>query len=87
MGAYKRNSKGISQVLRSDRAAAAILDAAETMAATITAEHPDLEPGIHPGTTDRAVVTLAVAGGAGLQASDGLFTRAAASAGLEVKSR
>lgn len=87
MGAYKRDSKGVAKLLRSEEFAAALLPLAETMAAQITSEHPGIEPGIHPGRTDRAVVTIAVANGADLQATDGLFTRAAASAGLEVKSR
>lgn len=87
MGAYKRDPKGIGRLLASDNFAKAIQGPAEEIASFITGEHPDLEPGVHPGRTDRATVTVAVAGGASLQATEGLFTRAAASAGLEVKSR
>lgn len=87
MGAYKRDSKGVAKLLRSAEFAAPLMPLAEAMADQITTSHPDLEPGIHPGQTDRAVVTIAVANGAELQATEGLFTRAAASVGLEVKTR
>ncbi len=87
MGAFKRDTRGIRKILLSAEVARAIQGPAEDVAKHITAEHPDIEPGVHPGRTDRATVTIAVANGAQLQATEGLFTRAAASAGLEVKSR
>lgn len=87
MGAYQRDTRGIAAVLKSAKTRAVVQAAAEQVADSITSERPDLEPGIHPGTSDRAVVTVAVANGALLQARDGLFTRAAASAGLEVKAK
>lgn len=85
MGAYTRDTSGIAKILKRAETSAAVMAKAGPLAAYITAAHPDIEPGIHPGTTDRAVVTIAVANGAELQATEGLITRAASSVGLEVK--
>jgi hypothetical protein len=42
---------------------------------------------VHSYKTDRSAASISVANGLALQAKEGLFTRAASSEGIEVRSR
>lgn len=79
---------GISEVLKSGPMAAAVSSVAESVAAGVDV---DAEDGVvvDTYTTDRAAasVTIRDAQGALWQARDGVLTRAAAGAGLEVNAK
>jgi hypothetical protein len=62
---------------------------AEQIAGSVRAQHPDAEVEVHTYVTDRAAASVWVMDGRAMtwQARDGLLTRAASAAGLEVRSR
>ena len=86
MGVYKRDSKGLEQILNSAQVAQAVHGLAESVAGNID---PNLDTVVDDYTTDRAAssVTVREADAKLRQIRDGLLTRAAAAAGLEVKER
>lgn len=88
----KLDHAGIGAMLRSPEVAAAI--GAQTSAVrgnvTLPAHHADRMPvKTESYTTDRAAgaVTIAHAGGLGVEAKYGVLVRAASAAGLEVRAR
>lgn len=82
---YRRDSAGTRDVLIT-QCADLVADAAATIAAQLP---PDLDVVVDSYTTDRAAaaVTIREPQALLLEARDGLLTRAAAAAGLEVRSR
>ncbi len=86
MGVYKRDSRGLQQILNSPQVAAAVHNLAQTVANNID---PSLDVVVDDYTTDRAAssVTVREADAKLRQIRDGLLTRAAAAAGLEVRER
>lgn len=87
---FWRSSSGISQILHSQEVARAVRSAADRVAAQVSAQvGPDVDVVVDDYVTDRAAssVTIRDAQGRLWQVRDGVLTRAAASAGLEVASR
>ncbi len=87
---YKRDSKGLGEVLKSAEVAAAIHLLAETTARNAANLHPDAEEVVVDDyTTDRAAssVTVRDVRAKGWQVKDGFLTKAAAAAGLEVTAK
>lgn len=80
---------GIAAMLKSAEWAAAVNEAATAVAGNVTAINGDLDVAVDEYTTDRAAasVTIRDPEALALQSRDGILTRAAAAAGLEVKSR
>lgn len=83
---------GMRAMLQSDEVAAAVSDVADGVMANVDlppqhAHRVDVE--VDTYTTDRAAaaVTLAHAGGLGIEAKYGVLARAASAAGLQVKRR
>lgn len=76
---------GIAEMFKSDEWAATIKATADEVAGKVRGE-TDAEVKVDTYTTDRAAasVTILDPRGAELQARDGILTRAAAAAGLEV---
>lgn len=76
---------GIAEMLKSAEWAALMKDTANEVAGNVRSE-TDAEVKVDAYTTDRAAasVTILDPRGAELQARDGILTRAAAAAGLEV---
>lgn len=90
MKLFRRDSAGLGEVLRSPEVRSAVHALAEQIAADVRASHPDAdEVVVDDYTTDRAAssVTIKDARGQLWQARDGVLTRAATAAGLEVKQR
>lgn len=84
------DSRGITQILKSRGVAAAVHDLTEEVATAVRSQVPDAEDVVVDDyITDRAAssVTIRDARGREWQIRDGVLTRAAASAGVEVKSR
>lgn len=81
--------KGIAELLKTTEFRSALHEIAEPVAAEIRSAQPDAEVELEDYTTDRAAVRVVVKDvrAAGWQARDGLVTRAAAAAGLEVRAR
>lgn len=79
---------GIAEILKSEPVKAAVHQLAEEIAAAVRSE-TDAEVAVDDYTTDRAAasVTIRDARGRILQVRDGILTRAAAGAGLEVRER
>jgi len=86
---FKRDSKGIAEILLSDDVAEAVDALAETVAANLRPMVRNLPVVVESYTTDRkaAKVTIADVQGMILQAKHGVLTQAAASAGLTVKAK
>ncbi len=86
MGVYKRDSKGLDQILNSAQVAQAVHGLAASVAGNID---PSLDVVVDDYTTDRAAssVTVREADAKLRQIRDGELTRAAAAAGLEVRER
>lgn len=85
----KLDSAGISQVLHSAGVARAVHMKAEEIAGAVRSARPDADVVVDDYTTDRAAssVTIRDARGRLWQVRDGILTRAAATAGLEVAER
>lgn len=86
----KLDSAGIAQVLKSEPVARAVHQLAQGIAADVRTREPDAEDVVVDDyTTDRAAssVTIRDARGRLWQVRDGILTRAAAGAGLEVTER
>lgn len=85
---FRRDSQGIREILRTqfkdDTHAFA-----EQIASNVRAQHPDLDVVVDDYTTDRAASSVTIRDVRGMiyQIRDGLLTRAAAAAGLEVRER
>lgn len=86
MGVYKRDSKGLDQILNSTQVAQAVHGLAASVAGNID---PALDVVVDDYTTDRAASSVTVREPTAklMQIRDGLLTRAAAAAGLEVRER
>lgn len=86
---FKLDSAGLADVLVSPGVAKVIHQTAETVASQVRGQKPDAEVVVDDATTDRAAsyVTIKDARGRLWQVQDGILTRAAAAAGLEVTER
>ena len=86
---FRRDSKGIREILNSDAGAAVVTEAAEQVAALVRASVGDeIVVEVNPYTSrDRRAAGVAIRDSRGVevQASTGALTRAAAAVGLEVK--
>lgn len=88
--AFRRNRRGFREVLNRGETSAAVNLLAERVAANARTRVPDdVDITVDHYRTDRGAASVAIADpeGLALQAKGGVLTRAAASAGLEVKSR
>lgn len=91
---FIRDTAGIAELEKSDGVAAAVKALAVQVAANAESQHRAVSSGqvlpvkVDTYTTDRAAasVTLAHPAGLAMQAKYGVLTKAAAGAGLEVKS-
>jgi hypothetical protein len=85
---YRGDRKGTAEILRSTYRDA-VNRAAREIAANVTAQRPGTTVAVRYYTSDRsaASVTITEPEGRLLQVRDGILTRAAASAGLEVRAR
>jgi len=81
--------RGIAEIAKSPEVAREVHARAEQIANSARGSHPDADIVVDDYVTDRAAssVTIRDARGALWQAQDGVLTRAAAGAGLEVKER
>lgn len=79
---------GVAETLKSAGFAAVVRQAADQIAANVRSERPGAEVVVDTYTTDRAAasVTIRDISGRLWQVRDGILTRAAASAGLDVRS-
>lgn len=85
----KRDSEGIARFLKSSELARIIHAATQDVANQVSAAEPDAEVVVDDYTTDRVAgsVTIRDPRAQEWQARDGILTRAAAAAGLEVTTR
>jgi len=85
---FKRDSKGIAEILKSSEMAAAMRAKADEIASSVRSS-VDAEVVVDSYQTDRAAasVTIRDARGRLWEVRDGVLTRAASSAGLEVTRR
>lgn len=85
---YRPNSAGVSEVLH-QMMRPHVHDAAEAIADQVRAERPGADVVVDDYTTDRAAssVTIRHPRGRLWAVRDGIFTRAAAARGLEVRTR
>jgi hypothetical protein len=88
----KLNSAGIAAMLQSDEVSVAVTGLAESVMANVALPAPHnsrMDVEVDSYTTDRAAsaVTIAHAGGLGVEAKYGVLGRAAAAAGLQVRRR
>lgn len=81
--------KGIAEVLKSEGARAAVHGLAEKIADEVRAADDSLDVVVDDYTTDRAAASVTIRDQRGrlLQVRDGILTRAASAAGLEVRER
>lgn len=88
-GPFRPNRKGISEILKTQSAAAVNDLAAQIQGQAQASVGDEAEVTMEAYTTDRAAasVTIASPRGMEMQARDGILTRAAASLGLEVRSK
>lgn len=79
--------EGLAAVLKSAEVRALVDDVAAKVGADVRAAHPDADVVVESGTSDRAraSVTIRDARGRLWQVRDGVLTRAAVAAGVEVK--
>lgn len=87
---FKRDEKGIREILKDPMWLAPLHAVVDPIAATARAAHPDMEDdAIDEYMTDRRAISYTVKDVRGLvwQTRDGLLTRAAAAVGLEVTER
>jgi hypothetical protein len=85
---FRLDRSGIRELLRSDPVREVVDAKAEEIAAAVRTQVPgDVEVRVDSYTTDRAAAAVVVADVRGMawQARDGVLTRAAGSAGLEVR--
>lgn len=89
MADVKLSSDGIAELLKSSQVAAAVHALAEQVAGNVRGARPEADVVVDDYETDRAAssVTIREAYARRLQVRDGILTRAAASAGLEVTER
>lgn len=89
MADVKLDSKGMAALLNSSDVARAVHDLAEQIARDVSTQEPDADVVVDDYQTDRRAssVTIRDVRGRLWQARDGILTRAAASAGLEVTER
>lgn len=85
---FKPDRKGIAEILRT-QFKDEIHDLAEKVAAEVRSQHPDADVVVDDYETDRSAssVTIRDVRGKVWQVRDGVLTRAAAGAGLEVTER
>ncbi|QLF83988.1 hypothetical protein SEA_UPYO_9 [Gordonia phage Upyo] len=85
---FKLDRRGVGELLKGPLGAAANA-AAEQIASSIRADHPDLEVDVEAYTTDRGAASVMVKDSRAreLQVREGLLTKAAAAVGLEVVAR
>lgn len=83
---FRPDRSGIRAHLKSHAVQAEMHQLAEKIASNVRGQHPDLDVVVDDYTTDRAAssVTIRDIRGKIYQARDGLLTKAAAAAGLEV---
>jgi hypothetical protein len=83
------DSDGIAALLKSAPVASAVHDLAETIASNVRSSWPDADVVVDDYETDRRAssVTIREPRAKARQVRDGILTRAAAGAGLEVKER
>lgn len=86
---FKLDHAGIASLLKSEAFASAVESTAERIAEEVRPQVGDKPVEVEPYETDRAAARVVIADPAGkaLQAKHGVLTKAAASVGLEVKSR
>jgi hypothetical protein len=85
---FRLNRAGIREVLKSDPVRELVDTAAAEVAAAVRGQLPSgAEVRVDSYTTDRAAASIVIADVRGMawQARDGVLTRAAGSAGLEVR--
>jgi alkylated DNA repair dioxygenase AlkB len=84
---FRLDAAGVREILRGDEVRQLIDGKAEEIAEHIKAAQPDAPVEVRRYTTDRGAATVAVTDVQAMawQARDGLLTRAAGAAGLEVK--
>lgn len=78
---------GIAEFLKSDELGVAVAQLAQEIADNVDAQGAPVVVDTYVTDRQAASVTIADASGALLQAQDGVLTRAAAAAGLEVRAR
>lgn len=85
---FRRDNRGIAEILRT-QFKDDTHQLAETIAANVRAQHPDADVVVDDYMTDRAAssVTIRDVRGRIWQVRDGVLTRAASAAGLEVTER
>lgn len=89
-GKFEIDRGGVKAILKSDAVAAIVEAAAQSIAEDVRdIVDDDMEVRVTPYDYDRAArnITIAHAGGLGMQAKRGALTRAAARHGLEVKKK
>ncbi|WP_262702048.1 MULTISPECIES: hypothetical protein [Streptomyces] len=84
---FRLDHAGVREVLRGPQVRQVIDGLAEEIAANVRALKPEAPVEVRGYTTDRGAATVTVADVRGMawQARDGILTRAAGHAGLEVK--
>ncbi|MFJ8583621.1 hypothetical protein ACIRD2_03035 [Streptomyces sp. NPDC093595] len=84
---FRLDAAGVREILRGDEVRALIDGKAEEVAANVRAAKPEAPVEVRKYTTDRGAASVAVTDVQAMawQARDGLLTRAAGSAGLEVR--
>lgn len=83
---FRLDSAGIAEILKSAEMQAAVTGLAESIAGDVRSQVGDAEVVVDEYMTDRAAASVTIKHPKGLllQARDGVLTRAASSAGLEV---
>lgn len=86
---FRRDSKGLADILKSDAVRDVIHAEAEEVASAVRARQRDVDVVVDDYTTDRAAssVTIRDPLAQEMQARDGILTAAAAAAGLEVRAK
>ncbi len=86
---FRPDRKGISEILKKQTAGAINGLASQIHSQAQASVYSDVEVTMEPYTTDRAAASVTIADPRGLemQARDGVLTRAAATLGLEVRSK
>lgn len=90
MADFELDHAGIAEILKSSGVRAVVSAAASSIASAVRSSEPEADDVVVDNyTTDRAAASVTVRDvrAKGWQAKNGLLTRAAASAGLEVRSR
>ncbi|MFE6126807.1 hypothetical protein ACFQ6Q_00820 [Streptomyces sp. NPDC056437] len=84
---FQLDTAGVREILRGDEVRQLIDGKADEVAANVRALKPEAPVEVRKYTTDRGAASVVVADVRGMawQARDGILTRAAGSAGLEVR--